>query len=126
MHGPVKMRNFAAVKMVGGLVLTLIYLWPLWIGLSSYPGLLYMERGNVQEVRLAASILMVVFGLPISFACHLALSLLVEQSVVIRFLLNNESPIAFVAVWVIFFFVGMFQWLVLVPIIVRRVGRLRS
>lgn len=91
--------------------------------LSSYSGLLYMERGNVQEVRLTASVLMVVFGLPISFAFQLLLSFLVKQSAAISFLLDTERPLAFIAILVMFYLIGVFQWLVLVPMRVRRVRR---
>jgi len=118
------MRNLRIVKQVGGLILTLIYLWPLWIGLSSYAGWLYIERGNVHEVRLTASVLMMVFGLPISFVFELLLSFLLEQSGAIRSLLDMGKPLTFVVIWLIFYLIAMFQWLVLAPIFVRRVRRL--
>ena len=118
-----KMRSLSVAKVLGGMALTLLYLWPLWLGLSSYPGLLYMERGNVHEVRLTALVLMVVFGLPVSFVFHLLFSFLVEQSVVFSFLLDTEKPLAFAAVWLVFYLIGMFQWLVLTPMFVRRVRR---
>jgi hypothetical protein len=115
------MPKTSAVKLAAFFAFTALYLYPLWIGLSSYEGPIYVEHGSVQEVRLTASILMTVLGLPCCFVVGLLLSFLSEQSAFVRQVLDAARPLTFVAIWCLFHLTGILQWFVLLPRLVRRV-----